>query len=145
MGDEGLRATGHPREVASAELVAGVQGPRDREAGRVGERLGAGDRGRGGRPLDLAADALSERQVQAQQIASVGHDDDSIAVETSFVALAKDRDLRGTLEGGAQAKASKKSAKAKPRKAKTRKAKAKKLGKARKAALGAYLGDRIVR
>jgi Zn-dependent M28 family amino/carboxypeptidase len=59
--------------------------------------------------------------------------------------LAEDRDLRGTLEGGAQAKASKKSGKAKSRKAKLRKAKAKKLGKAGKAALGAYLGDRIVR
>ena len=52
--------------------------------------------------------------------------------------LAEDRDLRETLAGGATM--AKKSAKAK---GKTRKAK--RLSKARKAALGAYLGDRIVR
>jgi Zn-dependent M28 family amino/carboxypeptidase len=50
--------------------------------------------------------------------------------------LAEDRKLRDTLAGGATA--AKKSAKAKSRKAK-------RLSKARKAALGAYLGDRIVR
>ena len=55
--------------------------------------------------------------------------------------LAEDRNLRETLAGGATANASKKSAKAK--KAKSRKAK--RLSKARKAALGAYLGDRVVR
>ena len=49
--------------------------------------------------------------------------------------LAEDGDLRDTLAGGATA-ASKKSAKAR---------KAKKLSKARRAALGAYLGSRIVR
>jgi Zn-dependent M28 family amino/carboxypeptidase len=50
--------------------------------------------------------------------------------------LAEDRDLRDTLAGGATAakKSGKKSAK-----------KAKRLSKARKAALGAYLGDRVVR
>ena len=48
--------------------------------------------------------------------------------------LAEDRDLRDTLAGGATV--AKKSAKAK---------KAKRLSKARKAALGAYLGDRLVR
>jgi Zn-dependent M28 family amino/carboxypeptidase len=53
--------------------------------------------------------------------------------------LAEDRNLRDTLAGGATAaKASKKSAKAKARKAK-------RLSKARKAALGAYLGSRVVR
>jgi Zn-dependent M28 family amino/carboxypeptidase len=52
--------------------------------------------------------------------------------------LAEDRNLRDTLAGGATARATKKSAKAKSRKAK-------RLSKARKAALGAYLGDRVVR
>jgi Zn-dependent M28 family amino/carboxypeptidase len=51
--------------------------------------------------------------------------------------LAEDRDLRGTLAGGAAANTAKKCA--------TKARKAKKLSKARKAALGAYLGDRIVR
>jgi Zn-dependent M28 family amino/carboxypeptidase len=51
--------------------------------------------------------------------------------------LAEDRNLRETLEGGATMAKAKKSAKAK--------AKAKRLGKARKAALGGYLGDRLVR
>ena len=50
--------------------------------------------------------------------------------------LAEDRNLRETLAGGAAA--AKKSAKAKARKAK-------RLSKARKAKLGAYLGDRVVR
>jgi Zn-dependent M28 family amino/carboxypeptidase len=50
--------------------------------------------------------------------------------------LAEDRDLRDTLAGGAAA--AKKSAKAKSRKAK-------RMSKARRAALGAYLGDRLVR
>ena len=52
--------------------------------------------------------------------------------------LAEDRDLRDTLAGGATtAKAS--------AKAKSKARKAKRLSKARKAALGAYLGDRVVR
>ena len=49
--------------------------------------------------------------------------------------LAEDRNLRESLAGGATATATKK--------AKTRKAK--RLSKARKAQLGAYLGDRLVR
>ena len=52
--------------------------------------------------------------------------------------LAEDRNLRESLAGGATANAAKKSAKAKTRKAK-------RLSKARKAKLGAYLGDRLVR
>ena len=54
--------------------------------------------------------------------------------------LAEDRDLRESLAGGPNANAAKKSAKAK---AKARKAKG--LSKTRKAKLGAYLGDRVVR
>ena len=54
----------------------------------------------------------------------------------TLATLAEDRDLRDTLAGGAAA--AKKSAKAKARKTQ-------RLSKARKAALGAYLGDRIVR
>ena len=66
-----------------------------------------------------------------EQLADAGAD--------ALARLAEDRDLRGTLAGGATAaKASKKSAKAKARKAK-------RLSKARKAALGAYLGSRAVR
>jgi Zn-dependent M28 family amino/carboxypeptidase len=61
----------------------------------------------------------------------------------ALATLAEDRNLRETLAAGAMAKGSKKSAKAKSRKAKSRNAK--RLGKARKAALGAYLGDRAVR
>ena len=52
--------------------------------------------------------------------------------------LAEDRNLRESLAGGATANAAKKAAKAKTRKAK-------RLSKARKAKLGAYLGDRLVR
>ena len=52
--------------------------------------------------------------------------------------LAEDRNLRESLAGGATATATKKSAKAKTRKDK-------RLSKARKAQLGAYLGDRLVR
>ena len=54
----------------------------------------------------------------------------------TLATLAEDRDLRETLAGGATA--AKKAAKSKARKAK-------RLSKARKAALGAYLGDRAVR
>ena len=64
-----------------------------------------------------------------EQLADAGAD--------ALARLAEDRNLRDTLAGGATA-ASKKSAKAKARKAK-------KLSKARRAALGAYLGSRIVR
>jgi Zn-dependent M28 family amino/carboxypeptidase len=53
--------------------------------------------------------------------------------------LAEDRNLRETLAGGATT--AKKSAKAKSKQAR----KAKRLSKARRAALGAYLGDRVVR
>jgi Zn-dependent M28 family amino/carboxypeptidase len=53
--------------------------------------------------------------------------------------LAEDRNLRDTLAGGAAS--ANKSAKAKSKKAR----KAKKLSKAKRAALGAYLGDRVVR
>jgi Zn-dependent M28 family amino/carboxypeptidase len=54
----------------------------------------------------------------------------------TLATLAEDRDLRDTLAGGAIT--AKKAKKAKARKAK-------KLSKARRAALGAYLGDRVVR
>jgi Zn-dependent M28 family amino/carboxypeptidase len=57
----------------------------------------------------------------------------------TLATLAEDDDLRDTLAGGAAA--ANKSAKAKSKQAR----KAKKLSKARKAALGAYLGDRVVR
>jgi hypothetical protein len=59
----------------------------------------------------------------------------------TLATLAEDRNLRETLAGGA--KAAKKAAKAKSGKAKSRKAK--RLSKARRAALGAYLGDKAVR
>jgi Zn-dependent M28 family amino/carboxypeptidase len=58
-----------------------------------------------------------------EQLADAGAD--------ALARLAEDRDLRDTLAGGATAA--------------SKKAKAKKLSKARKAALGAYLGSRIVR
>ena len=68
-----------------------------------------------------------------------GWDEMADAGAHTLATLAEDDDLRDTLAGGATA--AKKSAKAKSKQAR----KAKKLSKARKAALGAYLGDRIVR
>jgi Zn-dependent M28 family amino/carboxypeptidase len=65
-----------------------------------------------------------------------GYEDLADGGAHTLATLAEDEDIRDTLAGGATAKAAKKASKAR---------KAKKLSKRRKAKLGAYLGERLVR
>ena len=80
--DQRLRPPRDPGQITPAELLAGPERLRDREARRLAERLSASDRRCGRASVEFPADALRERQVQAEQVALIGHDHDCTPIET---------------------------------------------------------------
>lgn len=83
MGDQPLVAPDDPGKVANAGGLAGLEGKRDGEPGRVAERL------RPGRPQlqfpdadQLPADALGLGKIETAQIASFGFHDHRHILQT---------------------------------------------------------------
>jgi hypothetical protein len=83
MGDQPLVAPNDPGQVADTSRLARVEGERDGEPGRIAERL----RPRGPQlqllvGSKLLADSLGLRQIEAEQVASVGIPGDRWMIRT---------------------------------------------------------------
>jgi len=83
VGDQTLVAADDPGEVADAGDLAGLQGKRDREPGRVAEGFRAlGPQLQLLRTRELLTDPLGLRQVETEEIAGIGVAGDATILQT---------------------------------------------------------------